>query len=175
MSVMVSQITGASVDSTVCSGADQTKHQSSTPLTFVRGIHWWLGNSPHKGPVTQKTDQTDDRLTRVHNLLRTFCFDVISSISSISPTETTCERRMCSSKISQSCMSVMSRSNCGQRLSPEGVVGAPAPTGREGFTLTDSRTATRKDQGWWFYNDRCYWWLSARLLWFQCVRAISNF
>ena len=36
MSVMVSQITGVSiVCSTVCSGSDQRKHQSSAPLVFV--------------------------------------------------------------------------------------------------------------------------------------------
>ena len=42
------------VYSTVCSGADQRKHQSSASLAFVRGIHRWPVNSPHKGPVTQK-------------------------------------------------------------------------------------------------------------------------
>ena len=30
------------------------KHQSSTSLAFVRGIHWWQVNSPHKWPVTRK-------------------------------------------------------------------------------------------------------------------------
>ena len=40
MSAMASQITGASIMClTVCSGADQRKHQSSAPLAFVRGIH----------------------------------------------------------------------------------------------------------------------------------------
>ena len=39
---------------TICSGADQIKHQSSASLAFVRGIHQWLVNSPHKGPVKQK-------------------------------------------------------------------------------------------------------------------------
>ena len=40
MSVMASQITDVSmVCSTVCSGADQRKHQSSASLAFVRGIH----------------------------------------------------------------------------------------------------------------------------------------
>ena len=34
--------------------ADQRTHQSSWSLAFVRGIHWWSVNSPHKGPVTQK-------------------------------------------------------------------------------------------------------------------------
>ena len=40
------------VYSTVYSGADQRKHQSSASLAFVRGIHRWPVNSPHKGPVT---------------------------------------------------------------------------------------------------------------------------
>ena len=30
------------------------KHQSSALLAFVRGIHRWPLNSPHKGPVTRK-------------------------------------------------------------------------------------------------------------------------
>ena len=34
------------------SGADQRKHQSSASLAFVRGIHRWPVNSPHKRPVT---------------------------------------------------------------------------------------------------------------------------
>ena len=55
MSAMTSQITSVSiVYSTVCSGIDQIKHQSSVPLAFVRGIHRWPVNSPHKGPVTRK-------------------------------------------------------------------------------------------------------------------------
>ena len=42
-----SQIAGvSSVRSTVCSAADQRKHQSSAPLAFVRGIHQWM-DSPH--------------------------------------------------------------------------------------------------------------------------------
>ena len=55
MTPMASQVTVALFDnSTVCSGADQRKHQSSVSLAFVRGIHWWPVNSPHKGPVTRK-------------------------------------------------------------------------------------------------------------------------
>ena len=34
-------------------GADQRKHQSSASLAFVRGIHRWPVNSPHKWPVTR--------------------------------------------------------------------------------------------------------------------------
>ena len=39
---------------TVYSGIDERKHQSSASLAFVRGIHRWPVNSPHKGPVTRK-------------------------------------------------------------------------------------------------------------------------
>ena len=53
MSTMASQIIGVSFAlATVCAGGDQRKHQSSASLTFVRGIHRVLVNSPHKGPVT---------------------------------------------------------------------------------------------------------------------------
>ena len=49
MSAMSSQITSpTSVYSTVYSGVDQRKHQSSASLAFVRGIHRWPVNSPHK-------------------------------------------------------------------------------------------------------------------------------
>ena len=42
MGVMASHITSLSiVYSTVCSGVDQRKHQSSASLAFVRGIHRW--------------------------------------------------------------------------------------------------------------------------------------
>ena len=52
---MVSQITGVLiVCSSVCSGADQRKHQSSASLALVRGIHRRPVDSPHKWPVTRK-------------------------------------------------------------------------------------------------------------------------
>ena len=55
MGAMASQITSLTiVHSAVYSGADQRKYQSSASLTFVRGIHRWPVNSPHKGPVTRK-------------------------------------------------------------------------------------------------------------------------
>ena len=55
MSAMASEITGVSVVySTVCSGADHRKYQSPASLAFVRGIHRWLVDSLHKGPVTRK-------------------------------------------------------------------------------------------------------------------------
>ena len=53
--VMVSQITSLTIIySTIYSGTDQRKHQSSTSLAFVRGIHQWLMNSPHKWLVMWK-------------------------------------------------------------------------------------------------------------------------
>ena len=61
MSAIASQITSlAIVYSTVYSGTDQIKHQSSASLAFVRGIHRWPVNSPHKGPVTPKMFPFDD-------------------------------------------------------------------------------------------------------------------
>ena len=36
------------------SDSDQRKHQSSVSLAFVRGIHRWPVDSPHRGPVTRK-------------------------------------------------------------------------------------------------------------------------
>ena len=50
MIAMASQITSLMiVYSTVYSGTDERKHQSSTSLVFMRGIHRWPVNSPHKG------------------------------------------------------------------------------------------------------------------------------
>ena len=61
MGAMASQITGLTVvHSTVYSGVDQRKHQSFASLAFVRGIHRWPVNSPHKGPVTRKMFPFDD-------------------------------------------------------------------------------------------------------------------
>ena len=55
MSAMASQITSLTiVYSTVYSGTDQRKHKSSASLAFVRRIHRWPVNSPHKGSVTRK-------------------------------------------------------------------------------------------------------------------------
>ena len=61
MGVLASQITSPTlVYSTVYSGAEQRKHQSSASLAFVRGIQRRPGNSPHKGPVTLKMFPFDD-------------------------------------------------------------------------------------------------------------------
>ena len=61
MSTIASQITSLTiVYSTVYSGVDQRKHQSSVALAYVRGIHRWPVNSPHKRPVTRKMLSLDD-------------------------------------------------------------------------------------------------------------------
>ena len=61
MGAMASQMTSlTTVYSTVHSGTDQGKHQSSASLAFVRGIHRWPVNSPHKWPVTRKMFPFDD-------------------------------------------------------------------------------------------------------------------
>ena len=66
MSAMVSEITGVSIVCyTICSGADQRKHQSSVSLAFVRGIHQWPVDSPHKGPVTRKLFPFQDAILSI--------------------------------------------------------------------------------------------------------------
>ena len=61
MSTMASQINSLMiVYSTVYSDIDERKHQNSSSLVFVRGIHRWPVNSLHKGPVTRKVVPFDD-------------------------------------------------------------------------------------------------------------------
>ena len=61
MSTLASQITSLTiVYSTIYSGADQSKHQSSASLAFVWGIHRGPVKSPHKWPVTRKMFPFDD-------------------------------------------------------------------------------------------------------------------
>ena len=69
MSTIASQITSLTiVYSTVFSDADQRKHQSSTSLAFVRGIHRGPVNSPHKWPVTRKMFPFDDVIMTTQEL-----------------------------------------------------------------------------------------------------------
>ena len=66
ISAVASQITNLTiVYSTVYSGADERNHQSSASLAFVRGIHRWPVNSPHKEPVTRKMFPFDDVMARI--------------------------------------------------------------------------------------------------------------
>ena len=61
MGAIASQITILTIIySTVYSDAGQRKHQSSASLAFLRGIHRWPVNSPHKRQVTRKMFSFDD-------------------------------------------------------------------------------------------------------------------
>ena len=61
MDAIASQIPSLTIAySTVYSDADERQHQSSTSLAFVRGIHRWLVNAPHKWPATWKMFPFDD-------------------------------------------------------------------------------------------------------------------
>ena len=68
MSAMASQITSLTiVYLTVDSGTDQRKYQNSASLAFVRGIHRWPVNSPHKWPVKRK-------MFPFHDVIMSFVF-----------------------------------------------------------------------------------------------------
>ena len=72
MSAVASQITSlVIVYSTVYSGVDQRKDQSSASLAFVRGIHRWPVNSPHKRLVTRKMFPFDDVIMKWNILFHT--------------------------------------------------------------------------------------------------------
>ena len=61
MGAMVSQITSLTiVYSAVYSDADQSKHQRSASMAFVRGIHREPVNPPHKWLVMRKMFPFDD-------------------------------------------------------------------------------------------------------------------
>ena len=71
MGTVASQITSLTiVYSSFHSGAHQRKHQSSASLAFVRGIHRWPMNSPHKGPVTRKMFPFDDVIMVIFQRMR---------------------------------------------------------------------------------------------------------
>ena len=65
------------VYSTVYSGADQRKRQCSASLAFVRGIHRWPVNSPHKRPVTRKMFLFDDVI--IVGIIKILSFKVIQA------------------------------------------------------------------------------------------------
>ena len=66
MRAIASQITSLTiVHSTVYSGADQRKIQSSASLAFVRGSHRWPVNSPHKRLVTRKMFPFNDLIMKI--------------------------------------------------------------------------------------------------------------
>ena len=85
ISAMASQITNVSiVCSTVCSGADQRKYQSSASLVFLRGNHRWQVDSLHKEPVTRKMFPFDDVIMArmlCHHIRFSFTINDIACIS----------------------------------------------------------------------------------------------
>ena len=71
MGTIASQITRLMiVYSTVYSGGDRRKYQSSASLAFVRGIHRWPVNSPHKWPVMRKMFPFDDVIMYYRSILK---------------------------------------------------------------------------------------------------------
>ena len=81
MGTMASQITSLTVVySTIYSGADQRKHQSSASLAFEQGIHWWPVHFSHKWPVLRKMLPFDDVIMISYFLV------YIISVSDLSPT-----------------------------------------------------------------------------------------
>ena len=67
MGEIASQITNLTiVYSTVYSGADPRKHQSSASLAFVRGNPRRPVNSPHKWPVTREMFPFDEVIMYCH-------------------------------------------------------------------------------------------------------------
>ena len=80
-SAIASQITSLTiVYSTVCSAVVQRKHQSSASLAFVRRIHRWPVNYPHKGPVTRKMFPFDDVIMRCISCYTNYVSNVLYSI-----------------------------------------------------------------------------------------------
>ena len=66
LGTIASQITSLTIDySTVYSDAHQRKHQSSTSLAFVRGIHRRPVNFPHKWQVTWKMFPFDNDIMHI--------------------------------------------------------------------------------------------------------------
>ena len=71
MDAIASQVTSLKiVYSSVYSGADQTKHPSPASLAFLRGIHRWPVNFPHKGPVTREMFPFNDVIMSIRSM---FC------------------------------------------------------------------------------------------------------
>ena len=81
MGTMGSQITSLiTVYSTIYSGADQRKHQSSASLAFVRGPV----NFPHKWPVTRKMFPFGDVIMEPENDSQVITYNHNSGMKRIS-------------------------------------------------------------------------------------------
>ena len=88
MNKMASQIPSLTiVYSTIYQGEDERKHQSSASLAFVRGIHRWPLNSPHKWPVKRNMFPFDnvimDGLSLVMDLQYNLCWklNLVSNVN----------------------------------------------------------------------------------------------
>ena len=84
MNAMVSQITSLTIAySSVYSGADQRKHERSASLAFVRGIHRWPVNCPHKETVTPKMLPFDDVIMMLGNVRKLPVYDELGTLSTL--------------------------------------------------------------------------------------------
>ena len=87
MSTMASQMTSLTiVCSTVYSGVDERKHQSSASLAFVRGIHREPVNSPHKNGQLQHAENVS--IWWRHHVMMTWCWSKSSSCTTATTTTT---------------------------------------------------------------------------------------
>ena len=104
MRTMASQITSLTiVHSSVYSGVDQRKHQSPASLAFVRRIHRWPVNSPHKGPVTWKMFPFDDVI--MMTLLQVFF--ALSLYTTHFPNRFTCYRTVICNTMDHLCTNII--------------------------------------------------------------------
>ena len=100
MIAMASQITSLTiVYSTVYSGPDQRKHQSTASLAFVHGIHRWPVNSPHKRPVTRKMFPFDDIIMPFKSIWHCWSYSFTWRYPSIGSLFINFIRRWCARKI----------------------------------------------------------------------------
>ena len=71
MGTMTSQITSLTIAySTVYSGADQRKHQSSASLAFVRGIHWWKTSNAENVSIWWRHHELIAQLLKISDTVR---------------------------------------------------------------------------------------------------------
>ena len=88
MGAMVSQISSLTIVYSMVYSTVDKKHHNASPLAFVRGIHRWPVNSPHKWPATRKMLPFDDvimvsrapnSLYMVHTVASRGCFIILWS------------------------------------------------------------------------------------------------
>ena len=177
MGTMASQITSlAIVYSTVYSGADHKKHQSSVSLAFVRGIHRWPVNSQHKGPVTRKMFPFDDVIMYIVVVLSTF-IRFMRIVYSNAPglllwhgdnVSYRTGKKPLSQPILTACMMTSSNGNifrvtgplCGEFTGP-GEFPTQRPVTRSFDVFFDRRLnkrSSKQPRGWWLETLSCSLW-----------------